>query len=351
MSWLKWHIGCVSDDKWPLIARRSGQNVGTVVAVWAALLECASEADEPGSIAEFDPDSIDALYGYEDGTCESIITALKDGKNPRIVDNMIIKFDERQKRQDETNAERQRRYRERHKDNKINDATDSNAKVTADSVTSNGENVTVTESNAKVTGLDKNREEKNLDLNSKAIIYNKTNLNSQLCASQPPSAVSDAPRIDKNSFPTEQKDEEKPAEQHQPANEPHHGDKKATKKRPPSSIPDGPSYLTAKKRYLTGKRLESFERFWTAFGYRKGKAQAADAWMDIPELTNALVQQIIAAAGREAAARTDIVAAGRTPIYPQGWISGRRWEDEAGDGAGARRMTLDELMRERGMMQ
>jgi hypothetical protein len=166
MSWLKWHIGCVSDDKWPLIARRSGQNVGTVVAVWAALLECASEADEPGSIAEFDPDSIDALYGYEDGTCESIIQALKDGKNPRVVDNTIVKFGERQKRVDETHAERQKRYRDRQKENKSNTVTDGDAKVTEESVTRDGENVTVTENNAKVTGLDKNREEKKRNINT-----------------------------------------------------------------------------------------------------------------------------------------------------------------------------------------
>ena len=45
-NWLKWFHGAVADDKWPLIARKSGQPVAVVVAVWAALLECASQAED-----------------------------------------------------------------------------------------------------------------------------------------------------------------------------------------------------------------------------------------------------------------------------------------------------------------
>jgi hypothetical protein len=176
-----------------------------------------------------------------------------------------------------------------------------------------------------------------LDPSTKSLDQEKSISNYLSCASPPPSAASDAPLADKNSFLPEQKDEEKRAEQ------------SPRKVRAPTSPPDGPHYLTAKKRHLTGKRLENFERFWTAFDYRKGKAHAADAWLDIPELTNGLVLQIIAAAEREAAARPDIAAAGRVPIYPQGWISGRRWEDEPESAAPAR--TFDDYLREKGVLQ
>ncbi len=87
-------------------------------------------------------------------------------------------------------------------------------------------------------------------------------------------------------------------------------------------------YTTKKKRKLTGKRLETFEAFWKAFAYPKGKAEAADAWLDIPELTNGTVTKIIEAAEKEAANRPKLIAEGRTPKWAQGWISGRRWEDE-----------------------
>jgi hypothetical protein len=91
----------------------------------------------------------------------------------------------------------------------------------------------------------------------------------------------------------------------------------------------GPVYLTKKGKKLTGRRLESFNRFWQAWGpYKLDKARAADAWLAIPELSDALLETIISAAEAEARRRPEIQATGRTPIYPEGWISGRRWEDE-----------------------
>lgn len=108
-----------------------------------------------------------------------------------------------------------------------------------------------------------------------------------------------------------------------------------------------PCYETRKKRRLAGKRLESFNRFWRAFAYAKGKAEAADAWLDIPRLTNALVDAIVAAAGREAAARPGLVAKGRAPKWAQGWLAARRWED--GDDEAERVPTLDEILRDQGI--
>lgn len=94
-------------------------------------------------------------------------------------------------------------------------------------------------------------------------------------------------------------------------------------------LADGPFYLTKKGKKLAGKRLESFNRFWQAWGpYKLDKAKAADAWLNIPQLTDTLVDTIVAAAEAEAARRPEIKASGLTPQYPEGWLSGRRWEDE-----------------------
>lgn len=87
-------------------------------------------------------------------------------------------------------------------------------------------------------------------------------------------------------------------------------------------------YLTKRKRKLTGKRLETFKEFWKAFAYPKGKAEAADAWMDIPSLTDSLVKTIVKKATEEAEARQETVANGKTPKWAQGWLTGKRWEDE-----------------------
>ena len=90
-----------------------------------------------------------------------------------------------------------------------------------------------------------------------------------------------------------------------------------------------PANRTATKRVLTGQRLAWFNRVWDAFGYKRGKAEAADAFIDIEGLSEPLVAAICRAAEQEAARRPDLVARGKTPKMLTGWLSGRRWEDEA----------------------
>jgi phage replication O-like protein O len=84
-------------------------------------------------------------------------------------------------------------------------------------------------------------------------------------------------------------------------------------------------YMTKKKKKLTGKRLTTFEIFWEAFAYRRGKAEAADSWREIPSLTGKLCAEIYEAAKIEAANRDPEEC---TPKMAQGWLSSRRWEDK-----------------------
>jgi hypothetical protein len=74
--------------------------------------------------------------------------------------------------------------------------------------------------------------------------------------------------------------------------------------------------------------LDSFKLFWEAFGYKKGRAEAIDAWLDIPQLTNGLVLRITEAAKAEASSRPELKKQRLTPIMAQGWLTARRWEDE-----------------------
>lgn len=89
-----------------------------------------------------------------------------------------------------------------------------------------------------------------------------------------------------------------------------------------------PIELKGKNKTLTGKRAESFLRFWEAFGYKKGRAEAIDAWSKIPELTDSLVEKIISGAIKYAEQRKHILEKGGTPKMAEGWITGKRWEDE-----------------------
>jgi len=93
------------------------------------------------------------------------------------------------------------------------------------------------------------------------------------------------------------------------------------------------TYITKKKRKLTGKRLETFNKFWNIFhvGWiKRGRADAADSWLDIPTLTDSIIAEILLGAKAESMRRKRLLDSGRTPIMAQGWITARRWEDDLG---------------------
>ena len=273
MEWLRWYVGCSTDPKFRVVARRCNVPVASVIAVWAMLLERACCSAPRGQVDGFDCESADAALDLEEGTACGIVRSLED--KGLINDGEISKWQERQTvKNDETATDRKRRQREKERQEKDAASRD----------------VTPCHAASRDVTTDKIREEeKNINTYS---------------ASAPPAAPPDAVSADNSES---RKPEEKPGE-------------------PPDKAEE--FYRTKKGRRLTGKRLATFNRFMDAFGLRKGKAEAADAWLDIPQLTDALVVKIIKAAEREAAARPQFVAAGRTPKWAQGWISGRRWEDD-----------------------
>lgn len=94
----------------------------------------------------------------------------------------------------------------------------------------------------------------------------------------------------------------------------------------PESEKEGEYYLSKKGRKLSGDQLQAFEIFWTDFNYKTGKAEAADAWLDL-KVAYELYKKILVGARREAAGRQSLIEKGNTPKMAQGWLSGKRWED------------------------
>ena len=118
MEWFRAYHGISSDSKWPLVARKAGQTVGAVVSVWIALLDHASQAKVRGSVADFDPEEIDALYGYDDGVTQTVIDAMSAKK--LIVDGRLHAWGKRQPDREDSGSdtamsstERTRKWRER----------------------------------------------------------------------------------------------------------------------------------------------------------------------------------------------------------------------------------------------
>ena len=81
----------------------------------------------------------------------------------------------------------------------------------------------------------------------------------------------------------------------------------------------------------SGVCAAGFSSFWDAFGLKKDRKKAeaafATAYAEAPNPEEWLTK-VLAAAQVEAERRPHLIAGGRTPIYAQGWLSGRRWEDE-----------------------
>ncbi len=116
-NWYRVYNGTTNDTKWPRLARDTKQNVATIVAVWFALLDCASRADNRGSVSDFSPEDIDVFYGLEDGTIGTIMDAMT--KRGLITpDGRIAAWDKRQSldasdtgRRSGTSTDRVRRFR------------------------------------------------------------------------------------------------------------------------------------------------------------------------------------------------------------------------------------------------
>lgn len=79
--------------------------------------------------------------------------------------------------------------------------------------------------------------------------------------------------------------------------------------------PDPPS---ARKRASAD---DGFEKFWAAYPVKAGKAAALKAWKGLSEADKALATEKAAVYAR--------LTVGATAIkYAQGWLNGRRWEDD-----------------------
>lgn len=115
--------------------------------------------------------------------------------------------------------------------------------------------------------------------------------------------------------------------------------KKTAKPKPHTKPKDTGDFIIAKDgERLSGKMLKNFTVLWEAFGYKKGRAEAAQSFIRlVAEMKSmaddaakkTLWKAVLAGARREAQARPALQADGRTPKMLQGWLTARRWEDEA----------------------
>lgn len=116
IDWFRWHHGSVTDPKFQLVARRAGASLPDVIAIWAALLETASQSSPRGSIASFDPEAYDVLFNFPEPRTAEVLEAL--AARGIIRDTTLGAWEKRQpkrEREADDSTERVREHRRRKK--------------------------------------------------------------------------------------------------------------------------------------------------------------------------------------------------------------------------------------------
>ena len=113
MQWLRLYHDAATDPKWRVIARRSGQPVVAVMALWMLMLVKASESEDRGRLGGWDDeDAAAALDMVPEQVC-----AIREAMQGKVLDGLRLTGWERRQpkreREDNTAAERKRQQRER----------------------------------------------------------------------------------------------------------------------------------------------------------------------------------------------------------------------------------------------
>lgn len=107
--WRSWH-GAPTDHKWAVVAARSGAKVGVVSAIAWALLDYASQHQERGSVAGFDPEEYSVFSGFPQKEIEAVIQAMTD--KGIISNGRLTNWEKRQPKREDDSYERVARHRE-----------------------------------------------------------------------------------------------------------------------------------------------------------------------------------------------------------------------------------------------
>ena len=119
MEWYRAYHGMPHDPKLQVIAKRTGQPMAVVVAVWVSILDAASQHD-PRGVFEVDPEEIAVIQHVELDAVLAILQVFRD-KKMLDEDGHLTAWD---KRQHTTSTERMKK----HRDKKKRDVTGSDKK-------------------------------------------------------------------------------------------------------------------------------------------------------------------------------------------------------------------------------
>lgn len=113
MLWFRWYHGTVADPKMGSLARKAGTTRERVVAVWAMLLESASDAEDRGRFT-VDADGIADCLNCDTESISAILAAMSTVK--MIKGNQVVAFEGRNPPRDDS-SQRVKKHRQRKRSN------------------------------------------------------------------------------------------------------------------------------------------------------------------------------------------------------------------------------------------
>lgn len=124
MDWFRWHHGTVTDPKWRVVSAESGQPLAAVLAVWAAMLEHASENEARGSLAGWRDKVVAAALDL----APEAVQAIREAMEGMVIDGDDLPgWKRRQPKREDDSSDRVRAHRSRSREEVKRDVTQRNA--------------------------------------------------------------------------------------------------------------------------------------------------------------------------------------------------------------------------------
>ena len=110
-DWFRsWH-GAPTDPKWLAVGKRAKVAPGVASAIAWALMDCASQAEQRGSIEKFSSEIYSSFSGFRVAIIDRVLAAMRD--IGMIVGHRLTAWERRQPKREDGSAERAREWRER----------------------------------------------------------------------------------------------------------------------------------------------------------------------------------------------------------------------------------------------
>ncbi len=113
MDWVRLYHETPTDPKWRVIAKRSAQRIGDVIAVWNFVLcNASSNTEKRGETHNLVTEDIAAALDLNDADVVAILAAM-EGKT--IKDGTLLAWEKRNPKREDNSTERVKRWRETHR--------------------------------------------------------------------------------------------------------------------------------------------------------------------------------------------------------------------------------------------